>query len=118
MLSPNEITSMTAVVASSLDQSVPLLRKTVTQDGYGHSIETWNSQGNVQVNIVKPTATQLQIYADIIGSKKAVMIRFMASTDIREGDKITYAGRSWLVQNIETAESFTFAENALMIVVS
>jgi hypothetical protein len=120
MLSANEIASMTSTVASSLDISLPLYRKTVTQDGYGHSIETYPSTptSTIQCNVIKPTATQLQTFADIIAGQKALLLRYMPSSDVREGDRFVYQGQNWKVQPTESAESYTFANEVLIVTVS
>ncbi len=117
LLTDAEVAWMTPIVASSLDVSLPHQRKTVTQDGYGHNTETWVAQTNKQVNVIKPSAVQLNAYADIIGAQWATFIRFMQTTDIQRGDNLYYNGRWWLVQNIENAESYTFSQEALMTVV-
>lgn len=117
MLSAAEIASMTLTVAGSLDVTVTVARKTPTNDGYGHTTTTWVQQSTPKVNILKPTATQLQTYAEIIGAQRALIIRFMPTTDIREGDQITFNSVSWLVQNIQNAESYTIGIEALITVV-
>ena len=117
LLTPAEITALQATVGSSLDQSLPLLRKTTTLDTYGHTTETWVSQGNVMVNVFRPTGTHLQLFADIIGAQQAMMLRFLPGTDIREGDQVTYKAENWLVQVIQVEESYTIPNDALMTVV-
>lgn len=115
MLNAAEITAMTNIVASSLDVTVTVQRITSpTQDGSGHLTGTYVTVGTAKVNIIKPSATQLQIYAGIIGSQWALMIRFMPTTDIREGDQLVYMSRNWKVQNIQNAESYTFSNDALI----
>ena len=118
LLSGAEITSITATVASVLDQSLPLYRKTTAADTFGHSTETWNSQGNVSVNIIKPSATQLQSFAGIIGSKRALILRAMQTTDIREGDRVVFDSLNWLVQNVQNADSYTVTREFLITVIS
>lgn len=113
-----ETASITAAVASALDVSLPLYRKVTAPDGYGHSTESWVSQGNVQVNLIKPSATQLQAFAGIIGSQRALILRAMQTTDIREGDRVSYDGLNWLIQNVQNAESYTVTKEYLMTVVS
>ncbi len=114
MLSAQEIASMQATANASLDVSMPFSRKTTANDGYGHSTETWASTGTFKVNTYKPTATQLQTYASIIGTQKALMIRFATTSDIKEGDRATYLSRNWLVQYILDVESFTFVLDAII----
>lgn len=118
MLSPNEIASMSAVVASSFDVTVTVSRDTSkVKDTYGHTTSGGITSFSAQVNVFKPGATQLQIFADIIGSQDAVMIRFLPTTDIREGDTVLYNNKNWKVNNIQYADSYTFANNALMTVI-
>ena len=120
MLSADEISRITATVASSLDVSLPLYRKTVTQDGYGHSIETYPNTptATIQCNVIKPTASQLQTYADIIAGQKALFLRYMPTSDVREGDQILYQSAKWKVNPIESAESYTFANEVLITTIS
>jgi len=116
VLSPSEIASMTATANASLDISIPFYRDPKGPDTYGHTTITGtNLVGTFKVNTYKPTATQLQTYASIIGSQKALMIRFATTTDIKEGDRATYLSRNWLVQYILDAESFTFVLDAIII---
>jgi head-tail adaptor len=118
LLSTAEIASITATIASSLDQTLALYRKTLTHDAYGSNTEAYVSQGNVLCNIYKPTATQLQSYAGLIGSQRAVMLRVMPATDVRENDRIVYANLNWLVQTVENADSYTYATDYLMTVIA
>src|SRR5712691_11274311 len=113
MLSAAELAAMKTTVAAALDVSLPLYRKSTATDGYGHSTETWALVGNVQVNVIKPSATQLQAFATIIGSQKALLLRFLQTTDIRQGDRIVYIALNWLVQHILNAESYTVANECL-----
>jgi hypothetical protein len=116
MLSSAEIASMTAVVAASLDVTITVTRDTSkVEDTYGHTTSGGTTSFTAQVNVYKPTATQLQTYAGIIGSQEAVMIRFMPTSGIREGDAATYASKQWKIQKILDADSYTFANDALMI---
>lgn len=117
LLSAAEIASLQTTVAAALDQSLPLLRKTVVKDGYGNNIETWVSQGNVTCNVFRPTATHLQLFANLIGAQQAMMLRFLPGTDIREGDQVTYKAENWLVQAIQVEESYTIPNDAIMTVV-
>src|SRR5260221_4101637 len=115
MISPKEIASMSAVVASSLDVTITVSRDTSkVLDTYGHTTSGGTTSFSAQVNVYKPTAPQLAAYASVIGSRKAYMLRFMPTTDIREGDNVAYQGQNWEVQSVETGDSYTFANDALM----
>jgi head-tail adaptor len=118
MLSDAEVASMRTTVQGALDVTLPLYRKAVTDDGYGHTTETWNLQGDVLMNIIRPSATQLQVYADVIGSQRALMIRVMDDADVREGDRLQYDSLNWLVQNIQNAESYTVTKEFLITVIA
>ena len=117
MLSANEIAAMQAVVIGSFDVTIAVQRKSVTPDGYGHSTEVWATISTSKVNIFQPSATQLTTYADIIGAQWAVMMRFAQATDIKEGDRILYDARTWLVQNITNADSYSFSTECLITVI-
>lgn len=120
LLTDAEKADMSATVASSLDVSLPLYRKTVTQDGYGHSIESYPNTptATIQCNVIKPSATQLQVFADIIAGQRALFLRYMPTSDIREGDRLVYQGLNWKVQPTESAESYTFTNEVLITTVT
>lgn len=117
MLPASEMAWMSAIVASSLDVTVTVQRKSAGQDIYGHANGTYTTTSTPKINICKPTSTQLQQFASIIGSQWALMIRFMPTTDIKEADHLLYNGQTWTVQNIQNAESYTFANEALITAV-
>lgn len=118
MLSASELASISLTVASSLDAMVTRVRTTAkSQDGYGHTTAPTTSSANYACNIIKPTATQLQAFASIIGSQRALLLRFMPTSDIKQGDTISYQGVNWLVQSILNAESYTIGVEALMTAV-
>lgn len=118
MLSTSELACIADTVAASLDTSLPVTRRTATPDGYGHTTEVWNSVGSVAMNLIKPSATQLQAFAGIIGSQRAMLIRVMQTSDVREGDHIAYDGLAWLVQNVQNAESYTVTKEYLITVIT
>lgn len=119
MLSAADIASMTATVAASFDTTVTVKRKGAGQDAYGHANGTYTSVGSTaDVNVYKPSSSTLQAFAGIIGSQKAAMIRFALTTDIREDDQIVLNGETWLVQDVEVNDSYTFSNNALIVLVS
>ncbi len=117
LLTSDELAWMTPIVASSLDVSLPFSRKSTALDSYGNNTETWTSYGNVSMNIIKPTATRLQLYADMIGEQRALVIRVMQTTDVRKGDRLVYDGLNWLVQNLMDAESYTVTKEYLITTV-
>jgi len=117
MLSASDIASMTAIVNASFEQTVVVQRKSVTSDGAGHDVESWTTVLTTKVNISKPTSTQLALYGSIIGSQWALMVRYDPTTGIREGDRFYYMSRYWLAQNIQNAESYTYANDLLITVI-
>lgn len=118
MLSAAEIAAMQSTINSSLDVTITVKRKGAGQDVYGHANGTYTSIGTALVNIIKPSAVALQLFAEQIAAQKAVMIRFALTTDIQENDLIAYSNKDWKVQYVENAESYTFCNDALMTVVS
>ncbi|SRR6266567_2027885 len=120
MLSAAELASMQSTVSASLDVTLPVYRKTTANDGYGHTTETYpgTPTHSIDCNIIRPTATVLQVYAGIIGSKRALTIRVMQSADILEGDQIQYDSLKWKVQNLMDTESYTVTKEYLITVVS
>ena len=116
MISSAELASQTVTVQASFDQSLPYYDKIVTTDGYGHSVETWPSQPTFTLacNIRRPNVGELQAYADIIAGKKAMMLRYLPSQNVKEGARIVYQGTNWKVQPIEPPESYTVANDVLI----
>ena len=117
MLNAAQITSMQSVIARSLDVTLPLERNTPSVDSYGHATEHWSDIPDVQVNTIKASATLLQLYAGVIGSQRAEVIRAMQTSDIKQGDRATYDGLKWLVHEVENSESYTWTREYLMVVI-
>jgi hypothetical protein len=117
LLTAAETAALQATVGAALDKSLPLLRKVPSLDTYGHNTETLVSNGNIVCNVFHPTATHLQLYADIIGAQQAMMLRFLPGTDVIEGDEVTYKGQNWTVQVIQVEQSYTIPNDLLMTVV-
>lgn len=120
MLNASDLAYITSTVQAALDVSLPLYRKTISQDGYGHSIETYPNTptSTIAVNLKQPSATQLVAYAGKIGSQRALIMRAMQTTDIREGDRVVYDSLNWIVSNIQNAESYTVTKEYLLTVVA
>jgi len=120
MLPAREKADMAATVAGSLDVTVTVQRppSPPVLDSYGHDVGVPVTVGTAQVNVIKPSATLLQAYAGIIGSQLALLLRFMPTTDIREGDQIVYAGKNWKAYGIQSAESYTFTDEVLIVTIS
>ena len=120
LLSSAEIASQTATVAASLDQLLPYYDKTVSDDGYGHSTETWPSTPTFMLacTISKPSPVQLQLYADVISGKQARNMRFLPTSPVKEGGRVVYQGYTWKVQPLEWASSYRVASDALIVTVT
>jgi hypothetical protein len=118
MLSAAEIACMTATVEESLDQALTLSRDTFTADIYGNSTVAGTTTSAIQVNVIKPTATELQMYADRIGSKRSLILRAMQTTDIRQNDHLTYDGLEWYVNGVLDANSYSFTRKYLIVVIA
>lgn len=117
MLSATEIASQRATVQSALDVSLPWYRNTPGQDAYGHATESYTLAGTILCNIITPSATQLQLFAEKIGSQRSLIIRVMDTATIKEGDQVAYDGLRWLIQNLQDAESYTVTKEYVMSVV-
>ncbi len=115
-----ETTWITSVVSSSLDQSLPWTRNTgqgTSSDGYGHSTDTEVSQGALACNVRRPSASVLQLYAGIIGSKRALTLRVLSTTTVRQGDHVTYDGVTWTVQALIEPQSYAVTKDWLITAV-
>ena len=111
---------MTNIVASSMDTTVTIQRPpaTPTMDVYGHDISTPTTIGTAAVNVIHPSAAQLTAYAGIIGSKRALFLRFLTTTDLREGDTILYLGKTWEISGLQGGQSYTFTDKILITTIS
>jgi hypothetical protein len=111
---------MTATVQASLDQSLPLYRRTLTKDIYGNDVETYPGTPTFALacNIYAPSAQLLTVYADVIGGRRALMLRYMPAQDVHEGDRVVYQGLNWRVQPVETAESYTFTNDVMITAIT
>lgn len=118
MLSAAELAAMTTTVEDSLDQSLTLSRDTYTTDTTGHQKLLSTTTSTIACNVIKPTASQLQIYASKIGSARALVLRAMQTTDIREGDHVSYDSLDWVVNGIMNAASYSVTKHYLMVTVS
>jgi len=118
MLSASELANMNATVAASLDVSITVQRRTPTNDGYGHTTESYATVGTPLCNVVKPSDSTLRLFADVIGSQRALVLRFMPVSDIRQWDQILYNSKTWVVQEILNAESYTFANECLITTIA
>src|SRR4051794_12733415 len=119
MLSSRDIARMTRTVEKSFDTEVTVKRDpSPGQDSSGHQTQNLVVQGDALCNTYNLNASQLQSYAEVIGSQQALMIRYSTSTDIQEGDVIAYLGLDWLVHNKQQAQSYTFAYNSLIVTVT
>jgi hypothetical protein len=115
MLSPDEIASIQATIRPSLDASITVQRPATTQDVYGSPSGNPTTGATYNVTFSKPSEAQLQPFADIIRSRKSARMSFMPEDDIREGDIISYTGNTWIVQNIDKTESYTYMYDALLV---
>jgi hypothetical protein len=120
LLTASQLTYITSIVSRSLDQSLPLYRPTKASDGYGHTTLTYPNvpTATIACTLGKPSATQLQAYANIIGTQEAMTMRFLNTTDVKEGDRVVVNGENWLVQNVENSDSYTVTFDALITVIS
>jgi head-tail adaptor len=117
LLTTTQTTQIIATITNSLDASLPLERNTPGVDMSGHATESWASHGSISCNVKNATASMLQLYAGIIGSQRAVVIRVMETTDARQGDRITYLGLKWLLHELNDAESYTWTKELLGVVI-
>lgn len=122
LISDAQATTMQAIIARSLDKSLPLERNTPGTDTSGHATESWSSAGNVACNVINPkgaaSATLLQLYGGVIGSQRFKVIRAMNTADVRQGDRVTLEGLKWNVHAIESTESYTWTKEYLILTVT
>ncbi len=120
MLSAAQIARKTATVARALDQSLPYYDVTKSQDVSGHTVETYAGTPTFQLacNIYAPAAEILTTYAEVIAGRKALMLRYMPTQNVQEGGRVVYQGVNWRVQPVETAESYTFSNDVLIVTIT
>lgn len=118
MLSAAELACISATVQASLDQSLTLSRDTFTRDIYGNETTGGTTTSTVLVNVIKPTATEMQTFAGRIGSKRSLILRAMQDTDIRQNDHLTYDGVEWFVNGVLDANSYSVTKKYLIVTVA
>lgn len=120
LLTSAQLTNITATTQSSLDQSLPLERNTLLgqSDASGHVQENWVAQPNLACTVGNATASELQEYAGIIGSKRALKLRAMSTSDVREGDRITYDSLKWIIGPVMNANSYSVTKRYLITTVA
>lgn len=119
LLLPSQTAWMAALTARSLDQSLPLKRpsSTKTTDNSGHDTTPLVSVGNIACTVARPTASQLQLYAGIIGSQRSLMLRAMSTTDIKQGDVVTYDSLDWTIHEVLNAGSYSVVKQYVLVVI-
>jgi hypothetical protein len=119
MLSADEITGQYNTLSASLQNSVQQYRKSAGKDAYGHSTETpYLLYNTLSANITRPSATQLQLYGDIIGSQRALVMKVMTDADIIEGSAIQYDGVMWMVHGSQNANAYSVTKLYVLTVVT
>jgi len=119
LLLTSETSWITSTVTSALDQSLPLYRPTASSDGYGHDTYTYpgSATHTIACNVTKPSATVLQAYANVIGSRRSLVLRVMSGTDVLENDRIVYDSLNWVVQAEMEPSSYSVTKQFIMTVV-
>ena len=105
LLSSAQITAMRATADLALPDTVVISRRTVASDGAGGWSETWATAATV--------AGRLQPKYQISGSENVAagqiqavaqwVATLPAGTDLRAGDRVTVAGRTFEVQAVLSA---------------
>jgi hypothetical protein len=115
-----QLAMMQSFVLKAFDQTCSIVRMTLTDDGYGGRIETPVSVPMLPTgtayncNTDAPSSAMLAIYADVLGTVKAMKVRVQSGQDIRQGDRITIAGDTWVVQIVLQPESYSTSQNVLV----
>jgi hypothetical protein len=118
MLNATELAWMQAQVISSLDVSVVVKRKSYSSDGAGGQSQTLTTLGTYKMNVVKPTGSQIQQYAALLGVKVDLMVRYdQTSIALQRNDYVVYNSVNYEVHAILNAESYTFSNEAVLAVV-
>ena len=119
MISASQLAAMHNAIARAFDKTCTITRKTLADDGYGGRTETWAavtlaSTGSAfNCNVSQPSATEMAHYADVIGDLKAQKIRLAWNQDIAQGDRITVAGETYLVQVVLQPKSYSVSQETL-----
>lgn len=113
----SEWTGITKHVLSTLDVTLPISRPTKTADGFGHTTTSYSVVASVPMNLKNASATQLQTYAGLIGSSRAMVIRVMNNANIQQGDTLPYDGLTWLIQAEMNASSYTVTKEFMIVAI-
>lgn len=94
-----ELASIRADAASTLALTCIIKRPTFVQDVNGFETETpLTTVTTTAAGMREPTAGQLQIYAEYIGTLASWVVNVPYGTDIRIKDQLTIEGRTLQVQ--------------------
>ncbi len=119
LLTATETASILATVTSALDQSLPLYTRSVGKDSSGHNTESYpgSPSGTLACNVLTPSATVLQTYAGIIGSKRALVLRVLTTATASAGDRVVYDSVNWRLQALIEQSSYRFTKRYLITTV-
>jgi hypothetical protein len=115
-ISAAEMASLRADVAAlACDTSCVVKRKTSTKDAWGTRTESFSTVTTVNVGLKSPAAHELQVYAYMIGSSKAWMVKLPYGTDVRTQDHLILGSDTLVVQADVSLSSYSTLTTMLAV---
>lgn len=105
-VSAGELAQLQADMASLMDQTIQITRRSVAQGATGNVVPTYGAVATVAGTLSQPTAGQLANYDYLVGSLAAWQVRLPAGTDVRASDRLVVAGQTLEVHVVLTPQSY------------
>lgn len=113
-VSAAEMASIRADAASTLALSCVIQRATKVRNQDGFETETWGTVATVMAGMKEPTAGQLQLYADAIGTLAIWAVNTPYGTDVRKFDHLMIGAYTLTVQIVLTPQGYDALTTALV----
>lgn len=100
--------------AGPLDRRVTIQRATITDDGYGGGIETWEDLATVSAQLIQQSGREF-LGAEQTQAEQRVLFRLRWIDDITVLDRVSYGGR---VHNIKDVKELGRREGVELMTVA
>lgn len=107
MIPANELAQIQADVAAiALDKTCVIQRKTTSIDLYGSQSVTWATIATVKAGMTAPSAAELEMHADLIGSMTTWQVHLPVGTNVQRQDHLLIDNDTLIVQALHQPRSY------------